>query len=39
MFFLDPKCGRHRRAVAGHSLAWLGKNIGKGMAWPTARIF
>jgi hypothetical protein len=39
MFFLDPKCGRHRRAVAGHTFAWLGRNIGKGVAWPIARMF
>ena len=39
MFFLDPKCGKHRRNVAAHSVAWLGKHIGKGVAWPIARIF
>ncbi len=43
MFFLDPKCGRHRRNVAGHTLAWLGRNIGrgvgKGVAWPIEHIF
>jgi hypothetical protein len=38
MFFLDPKCGKHRRTVAAHSVAWLGKRIGKGVAWPIARI-
>jgi len=38
MFFLDPKCGKHRRTVAGHTVAWLGKHIGKGVAWPIAHI-
>jgi len=38
MFFLDPKCGKHRRAVAAHTVVWLGKHIGKGVAWPIARI-
>ena len=37
-FFLDPKCGKHRRVVAAHSVAWLGKHIGKGIAWPIARL-
>jgi hypothetical protein len=38
MFFLDPKSGKHRRSLAAHSLVWLGKHIGKGVAWPIARI-
>jgi len=38
MFFLDPKCGKHRRTVAAHSLGWLGKHVGKSVAWPIARI-
>jgi hypothetical protein len=38
MFFLDPKSGKHRRSVAAHSLVWLGKHIGKGVAWPVAWI-
>jgi len=38
MFFLDPKSGRHRRSVMKHKLAWLGKHIGKSVAWPIARI-
>jgi len=39
MFFLDPRCGKHRRNVAAHDLAWLGKHIGKGIARPIARLF
>jgi hypothetical protein len=38
MFFFDPTCGKHRRSVVGHSFAWLGKHIGRGVAWPIARI-
>jgi len=38
MFFLDPKCGKHRRTVAAHSMGRLGKHIGKSVAWPIARI-
>jgi hypothetical protein len=38
-FFLDPKCGKHRRNVAAHAVGWLGKRIGHGIAWPIARIF
>jgi hypothetical protein len=38
MFFLDPKSGKHRRSVAAHTLVWLGKHIGKGVAWPIAHI-
>jgi hypothetical protein len=38
MFFLDPKSGKRRRSAAAHSFAWLGKHIGKGVAWPIARI-
>jgi hypothetical protein len=38
MFFLDPTCGKRRRDVAAHKIAWLGKHIGKGVAWPIACI-
>lgn len=38
-FFLDPKCGKHRRRVAAHTAAWLGKRIGRGVAWPIEHIF
>jgi hypothetical protein len=38
MFFLDPKLGKHRRSAAAHSIVWLGKRIGKGVAWPIAWI-
>jgi hypothetical protein len=42
MYFLDPKCGGHRRHAVAHGLAWVGKHIGKGVAkgvaWPIARI-
>ena len=38
MFFLDPKSGKHRRSVMKRKLVWLGKHIGKSVAWPMARI-
>ena len=37
-FFLDPQCGKHRRSAVLHSVAWLGRHIGKGVVWPIARI-
>jgi len=37
-FFLDPKCGKHRRTVMTHSVAWLGKHISKGVVWPIVHI-
>jgi hypothetical protein len=38
MYFLDPKSGNRRRSVMAHKMAWLGKHIGKGVAWPIMLI-
>ena len=38
-FFFDPRSGRHRRDIAAHKIAWIGKHIGKGAAWPITRMF
>lgn len=36
MYFLDPKSGQRRRATIKHKSIWLGKHIGKGVAWPVS---
>ncbi len=38
MYFLDQRSGQGRRAMIKHKVAWLGKHIGKGIAWPISRI-
>ncbi len=38
MYFLDPKSGQKRRATVKGKLAWLGKRVGKGVAWPVSLI-
>jgi len=38
MYFLDPTSGQRRRALIKHKIVWLGKHIGKGVAWPLSRI-
>jgi hypothetical protein len=38
MYLMDPRSGKHRRSIMKHKLAWLGKHIGKGVAWPILRI-
>ncbi len=38
MYLLDPKSGKRRRSVVAHKLAWLGKNIGKGVAAPISLV-
>ena len=38
MYFLDQKSGQRRRAMIKHKVAWVGKRIGKGVAWPISLI-
>jgi len=38
IYLLSPKSGQRRRAMIKHKFAWLGKHIGKGVAWPVSLI-
>ena len=38
MYFLDRKSGHRRRTMIKHKVAWVGKRIGKGVAWPLSLI-